>query len=406
MPLDEYESARPGRRGHMELVLSRQRREEILIEWGATFTEIIDSIRANIRAKNQRRRTVQNLGTYDRWEEAMESASRKLKRTLLLQKPSGKRAEQLLTKLHSGGNVTYRMVHTHVQPLSHERGLSHSLVDQSHKGRISETHQHRRPDSLVPKLMPPSGSRSSLEELLHEDQPRHNHSQSSGGPPCMPRRRPSRSRQTQQQHHHHHQQQTSRVVLTEPMASADSELQALGVDQGDVSNAQYQHRATTTCLTAEQRDHLEWLERSRDSLPVFEVDIADQQSFMSEDGSWRLTSSIVDGEEYFYRSAGSFNDDIDDGGDDYLEHCRLPYEFVTNAGVPPVYHYVDESTGLFVPLSQEFWRSPIFRPFNAQAPIVISEDAGPFGGWDIPLEDDGFTMQPPPFSNTLICKWE
>jgi hypothetical protein len=35
------------------------------------FPQIIDSIRANVRAKNQRRRTVSSLDRYDRLEEYM-----------------------------------------------------------------------------------------------------------------------------------------------------------------------------------------------------------------------------------------------------------------------------------------------------------------------------------------------
>jgi len=66
------------------LVLSRQDREQLLVEWGATFNEIIDAIRANVKAKHQRRRTVNAIGTYDRWEEVMENARSKIKRTLLL----------------------------------------------------------------------------------------------------------------------------------------------------------------------------------------------------------------------------------------------------------------------------------------------------------------------------------
>ena len=84
--MDEYETARAPRRRDVDLVLTRQDREEILIEWGANFNQIIEAIRSTIKAKNQRRRTVNSIGTYDRWEEAMENASRKLKRTLLLQK--------------------------------------------------------------------------------------------------------------------------------------------------------------------------------------------------------------------------------------------------------------------------------------------------------------------------------
>lgn len=88
MPLDEYERTKPWEpRSGPALALSRQDREELLVEWGATFYDIIEAIRANIKAKNQRRRTVHAIGTYDRWEEVMENASRKIKRTLTLKKP-------------------------------------------------------------------------------------------------------------------------------------------------------------------------------------------------------------------------------------------------------------------------------------------------------------------------------
>jgi hypothetical protein len=85
MSLDEFES-NYRRNTSTSLTLSRQAREELLLEWGATFNEIIDAIRANVKAKHQRRRTVSAIGTYDRWEEVMENASRKLKRTLTLKK--------------------------------------------------------------------------------------------------------------------------------------------------------------------------------------------------------------------------------------------------------------------------------------------------------------------------------
>jgi hypothetical protein len=99
MRFDEYESLRPPRRDALDLVLTRQDREELLLEWGATFNQIIEAIRSNIKIKNQRRRTVQNLGTYDRWEEAMESASRRIKRTVLMQKPTSKQAEHMMSQI-------------------------------------------------------------------------------------------------------------------------------------------------------------------------------------------------------------------------------------------------------------------------------------------------------------------
>lgn len=74
------------RKKQLGLVLTRQAREELLLDWGVSFHDIIDSIRTNVKVKNQRRRTVNAIGTYDRWEEVMENASRKIKRTLFLKK--------------------------------------------------------------------------------------------------------------------------------------------------------------------------------------------------------------------------------------------------------------------------------------------------------------------------------
>lgn len=97
MRVDDYETARPRRRQLLELILTRQEREELLLEWGASFQQIIDSIRSNIKVKNQRRRTVNNSDRYDRWEEAVENAGRKLKRRLMLKKSSRQKSQELST---------------------------------------------------------------------------------------------------------------------------------------------------------------------------------------------------------------------------------------------------------------------------------------------------------------------
>lgn len=76
------------------MVLSRQQREELLLNWDISVEDIIDSIRANIKVKNQRRQTVTNLGKAERLEEAIESATRKLKR-VLLRKSTGDKVKQL-----------------------------------------------------------------------------------------------------------------------------------------------------------------------------------------------------------------------------------------------------------------------------------------------------------------------
>ena len=92
--LDEFERKKQRSTPASSIILSRQHREVLLVEWGATFNEIIEAIRSNVKAKHQRRRTINNIGTYDRWEEVMESARSRIKRTLLL-KPHHKDPWQL-----------------------------------------------------------------------------------------------------------------------------------------------------------------------------------------------------------------------------------------------------------------------------------------------------------------------
>jgi hypothetical protein len=77
------------------MVLTREEREALLLAWGASFHDIVDSIRSNIRVKNQRRQTVTNLGKVDRLEEVFESATRKLKRAVLLRRRTGDKVKEL-----------------------------------------------------------------------------------------------------------------------------------------------------------------------------------------------------------------------------------------------------------------------------------------------------------------------
>ena len=83
--------------------MTRAEREEILLNWGIAFEDIIDSIRANIRVKNQRRQTVTNLGKVERLEEAFESATRKIKRALLLRRRTGEKVKQWQEQVHLAG---------------------------------------------------------------------------------------------------------------------------------------------------------------------------------------------------------------------------------------------------------------------------------------------------------------
>ena len=84
--VNTYEEARPYRKASSRLILPREEREALLLNWGASFHDIVEAVRGNIKIKNQRRQTVTNLGKVERIEEAFESATRTLKRALLLRR--------------------------------------------------------------------------------------------------------------------------------------------------------------------------------------------------------------------------------------------------------------------------------------------------------------------------------
>jgi hypothetical protein len=106
------------------------------VEWGASFHEIIDAIRNGIKAKNQRRSTVNAIGRYDRWEEMMESAGRKMKKAIGLQ-----RANQYVSMVPP---PTHRPDRAPRVPISHRDG--DSQVDSS-----SEPVEPKEDDG-VPKM--------------------------------------------------------------------------------------------------------------------------------------------------------------------------------------------------------------------------------------------------------------
>lgn len=96
LSLDQYESTRPPRRTHFEMVLPRDLRQHMLRkEWDVTQSQIASAVRTNIKIKNQRRSTVNNLGKATRMEEMMEKAGRKVMRGFLLKKSTSKQVADL-----------------------------------------------------------------------------------------------------------------------------------------------------------------------------------------------------------------------------------------------------------------------------------------------------------------------
>lgn len=99
MEVEEYEETRPARRSQMEMVLPRKLRFDMLRhEWNVSQKHIAEAVRRNVRTKSQRRTTVNNLGKASKVEQLVESFSRKLKRTLTLQKPVSVQVRDLEAK--------------------------------------------------------------------------------------------------------------------------------------------------------------------------------------------------------------------------------------------------------------------------------------------------------------------
>ena len=99
--IDEYENSRPPRRTQLDMVLPRKVRQDMLRrEWDVTQRQIAEAVRRNIKTKNLRKATVNNLGKASRMEEIMESAQRKIKRAIFFQKPTSQQVREMEAKLN------------------------------------------------------------------------------------------------------------------------------------------------------------------------------------------------------------------------------------------------------------------------------------------------------------------
>jgi len=94
LQVNHFEKSRPYRKPQLELVLTREEREALLEEWGVRANEIVAGTRALVKAKNQRRQTIQNLSKAP-MEESIETATRKLKEMLSLKKSTRTQLKQL-----------------------------------------------------------------------------------------------------------------------------------------------------------------------------------------------------------------------------------------------------------------------------------------------------------------------
>ena len=77
--MDDYEAKKGPPRKPDQLVLNRDVRENILLRLGYSQKDIANATRINVRDKNKRRQTIQNLSTSN-VEEKMENAANSVKR--------------------------------------------------------------------------------------------------------------------------------------------------------------------------------------------------------------------------------------------------------------------------------------------------------------------------------------
>jgi hypothetical protein len=93
--VNRYEHDRPYKRCQIEMVLSREEREEVLREWSIPQDDVIQATRDNLKAKFQRRQTVRNVRRVEKLEIAFEGAAKSLKRALHLRKRTSEEVDDM-----------------------------------------------------------------------------------------------------------------------------------------------------------------------------------------------------------------------------------------------------------------------------------------------------------------------
>jgi len=136
MTIDDYEETRPARRTQMEMVLPRKLRSEMLKrDWQITQRQIAEAVRRNVKIKNQRRTTVNNLGKASKMEVVMESLNRKVKRTLMLQKSVSKQVKELEVKHNEAQRLRKQRI-LEVQMADEYEAETHSSISRELKDSV------------------------------------------------------------------------------------------------------------------------------------------------------------------------------------------------------------------------------------------------------------------------------
>lgn len=141
--IKSYEACRAYRKSQIDMVLTRREREKILYYWGAEPHHIAEGTRQSLKAKNQRRQTLRNLGKAERIEEGLENVTRTLKRTLLRKKRTSDKVKELQERAQLAARnsfpVKYRTTASATQgPYEHQSYQSEAQRVQAVLGKEPE----------------------------------------------------------------------------------------------------------------------------------------------------------------------------------------------------------------------------------------------------------------------------
>ena len=161
LSIEEYEEQRPERRSHIEMVVPRTVRERMLRkEWDIPQRMIADAVRHNIKIKNQRRATVNNLDKADKVEEIMEAAGKKLMRGLLLKKSTAQQVAELERQCEQAKHVKKQSELNHQMKDEYDVG-----VGDDDDGDYLQQHEEIDPTADDDADASPSEDEKDLEEV-------------------------------------------------------------------------------------------------------------------------------------------------------------------------------------------------------------------------------------------------
>jgi hypothetical protein len=84
LSVEQFENDRSAMGSIRDFRLTAHERRKMLIHWGVSYSMIATAVRQSNHIKRQRRTTVNNLRTFDGWEEAVENVTRSVKQGLRL----------------------------------------------------------------------------------------------------------------------------------------------------------------------------------------------------------------------------------------------------------------------------------------------------------------------------------